>query len=107
MSARLPVLSSVKGELGQFLLETQTGLLYDEVDPAALARHICDLYDRPRELEKMSENAYQLFKAEFVAEEIYATMANHLAEMVSDWRENRKQDVARSHSFDHGSREAV
>jgi glycosyltransferase involved in cell wall biosynthesis len=79
MSAGLPVLSSVRGELGHFIEKKEAiGMTYDEDDPATLVKCLCDLYDSPELLKKLSGKAYELYKDNFVAENVYNGMIDYL-----------------------------
>jgi glycosyltransferase involved in cell wall biosynthesis len=81
MSAGLPVLSSVRGELCQFIEKQAIGMTYCEDDPSTLVKCLCDLHDNPELLRTLSTNAYELYKAKFVAENVYNDMINYLEEV--------------------------
>ena len=83
MSAGLPVISSLKGELADLLSESGAGLSYQNDDPGDLARVLADCYDRPALLDKMSSAATRLYRSQFVAESVYANMADYLLGMAS------------------------
>lgn len=85
MSAGLPVLSSVKGALGRLITTEECGATYGSAEElAAILRR---LYQDKSELERLSENALALYKARFVAENVYSEMADYLEEMAKTGRE--------------------
>lgn len=82
MSAGLPVLSSVRGELGYFIEKNEAiGMTYDEDDPGTLVKCLCDLYDSPELLKRLSVKAYELYNGKFVAENVYNDMIDYLEEI--------------------------
>lgn len=84
MSAGLPVLSSVEGTLGRLLREEECGATYGSAEElAAILRR---LSQDKSELERLSKNASALYKARFVAENVYGKMADYLEEMAKAGR---------------------
>jgi glycosyltransferase involved in cell wall biosynthesis len=81
MSAGLPILSSVRGELGQFIENHEMGMTYSEDDASTLVNNLQTLYDNVKLLKILSRNAYELYKTGFVAENVYNDMIDYLEEI--------------------------
>jgi glycosyltransferase involved in cell wall biosynthesis len=81
MSAGLPILSSVQGELGQFIENQEIGLTYSEDDASTLVNNLQILYDNAKLLKTLSHNAHDLYKTGFVAENVYNDMVDYLEEI--------------------------
>lgn len=81
ISAGLPVLSSVRGDLGRFIEKNNIGMTYYEDTPDTLVNTLCTLYDNPELLKSQSTNAYSLYKAHFVAENVYNDMIDYLEQV--------------------------
>ena len=85
ISAGLPIISGLSGEL-QTLLETNhCGVIYDEGDSEQLAKILMGLYEEPEILKTMSANALSLYKERFVAEKVYSDMIEHLELICSEY----------------------
>ena len=82
LSAGLPIVSSLKGELQKLLTTYDCGVTYENGNVDELVSILCDLYDNPERLKIMSKNVYSLFKEKFVAEKIYDEMSRHLEKVV-------------------------
>lgn len=80
-SAGLPIVSSLKGELEKLLSCYSCGITYDRENVQALAQILQNLMEKREQLNIMSNNAYDLYKKKFVAENVYAEMINCLEEM--------------------------
>ena len=74
----LPVLSSLRSELDQILIQNNCGMLYEVGDPDSLVDSVCYLRDNPRERLQMGRNARQLFEQRFSADQVYPKMIEHL-----------------------------
>jgi len=81
MSAGLPILSSVGGELGQFIEKQAIGMAYHENDPNTLVKCLCNLFDNRDLLKNLSANSYELYKSKFIAENVYNDMIDYLEEV--------------------------
>ena len=81
LSAGLPVVSSLQGEMACLLEEFNCGLTYRHFDSKGLARILTELADSPDRLEQMSHGALELFEARFNAENVYASYADHIAQV--------------------------
>lgn len=77
-SAGLPVVSSLGGELGELLEETETGLEYRAGDAQGLIDRIVELRDDPDLYRRLSRNAKILFEARFTASKVYGDMVEYL-----------------------------
>lgn len=77
-SAALPILTSIRGVLGNLLEETASGLIYQEGKPADFAEKLIFLYDNPQKRQLMSQNALHLYNSRFKADNIYNCMADYL-----------------------------
>lgn len=86
LAGRLPILSSLKGELESLLSQNSCGITYANEDPNTLVEQLLWLYNRPRKRAEMSRNAKRLFDREFAAEKVYQNMADHLQSIVSAHR---------------------
>jgi glycosyltransferase involved in cell wall biosynthesis len=83
-SAGLPVISSPdRGVLKDLLHEERCGLSYPDGDSDALARILEHLASEPDELASLAANASRVFRERFVAETVYAHMADYLDEVVA------------------------
>jgi glycosyltransferase involved in cell wall biosynthesis len=78
LSAGLPIISSLKGTLEHLLWENKCGITYLNSDVEKLASSLFNLSSNRQEVEKMSGNAYQLFKEKFNSNIVYLNMTNHL-----------------------------
>lgn len=78
MAGGLPVLSGVRGLLQETLASHDCGLTYREGDAEHLASLLRQLRDDPARREAMARNARALYEKQFVAEQVYARMAEHL-----------------------------
>jgi glycosyltransferase involved in cell wall biosynthesis len=83
LSAGLPVISSLQGELAELLAKNDCGLTYRNGSADDLVRVLADCYDHPAKLAKMAHNAGQLYRKRFVAEVVYGEMADFLTEVAT------------------------
>ena len=91
MSAGLPVVSSLKGELATLLQTHQTGITYENGDPADLAAAMAYCYQHRARLQQMSMAATCLFREKFSAESVYSEMASYLQALAAN---AKKQSAA-------------
>ena len=81
LSAGLPVLTSLDGDLRKLLEERGCGVYYPDGDGEALALKLRDLIQNPDRREILSRNARALYRERFVAENVYGEMVRYLEEM--------------------------
>lgn len=95
MSAGLPVVSSpTKGVLHRLLEAEGCGAGYEPGNPSGLSRILIGLYDDPRGLKAMSENAKKVFERRFDAEIVYREMSRHLADIADRFRGRNGEPVS-------------
>lgn len=82
LSAGLPIVSSVKGELGQLITAHDCGALYGNAQE--LAEVLRRLYFHRHELERKSHNAANLYAERYRAEMVYGEMAQHIERIALD-----------------------
>jgi glycosyltransferase involved in cell wall biosynthesis len=78
LSAGVPIVSSLKGVLGELLRDYNCGITYESENANDLASTLINLFNHPELLEEMSKNAYALYKDKFIAEKVYNDMINYL-----------------------------
>jgi glycosyltransferase involved in cell wall biosynthesis len=82
MSAGLPLLSSLRGELEDLIRGAQIGLQYEAGDAASLVERIRWLAANPKAREAMGQRARRLFESTYSAEVIYPKLVRHLEQVV-------------------------
>ncbi len=90
LSAGLPLVSSLTGELERLLSEHGCGVTYVEGDAGSLAASLSSLYDDGARLEAMAANAAALFAEKFTAEKVYGAMCRYLEDLAATGRGGRK-----------------
>jgi hypothetical protein len=89
MSAGLPVISSPrKGVLFDLLARRDCGMSYDPADACGLAALLTGLAQQPERTAALGRAAGELFRGQFMAETVCASMAEHF-ETISQLRSNR------------------
>ena len=88
LSAGLPIISSLKGVLGDLLNNYNCGITYESENTDDLASILINLFNHPELLKKMSKNAYALYKDKFVAEKVYNDMVDYLELVVKNYKKN-------------------
>ncbi len=78
LSAGLPIVSSVQGELGKLVEENRIGFTYPVGDHNTLAAIIDKLAGRMDLRKEMSQNAAKIFKEKYDAEVIYDEFVAHV-----------------------------
>jgi glycosyltransferase involved in cell wall biosynthesis len=78
MAHGLPIVSSLKGELYQWMQEHEIGLHYAAGDASALLSQIAQLLDEPELLAHMRHAAHHLYRESFSQAKIYQAYAQHL-----------------------------
>jgi glycosyltransferase involved in cell wall biosynthesis len=91
LSAGLPVVSSLKGELQRLLARHDCGITYENGNVDELAAAIIALYNDRERLEAMSGNARALYQEKFVAEKVYTEMIAYLESVVQHYRNDHKK----------------
>ena len=86
MAGGLAVVSSLRGELAQLLVEYNCGITYSPGDSGELAAVLERLVTQPSLLEKMGRNARSLFERQFSVERIYLKMADYLEQISRGWK---------------------
>ncbi len=86
LSAGLPIVSSLKGVLGELLSNYNCGITYESKNADDLASKLIYLFKNPDILKKMSKNAFALYKEKFVAEEVYNDMIDYLELVVKNYK---------------------
>jgi len=81
LSAGLPVVSSLRGELEKLLAGNRCGVTYPEGNPEGLAACLEKLYDDRQELATLSQASKRLYLREFTAETVYGELADYLETM--------------------------
>ena len=89
LSAGLPIVSSLQGELAKLLADNGCGLTYQNGSADDLVRVLADCYDHPAKTARMAENAARLYEARFVAEAVYGRMSDFLCDL-ADGRHDRR-----------------
>jgi len=89
MSAGLPVISSPRnGVLFELLERRDCGMSYDAADAHGLAALLVRLANQPSRLAAMRRASGELFREQFMADAVCASMADHF-EKISQLRSNR------------------
>jgi glycosyltransferase involved in cell wall biosynthesis len=83
LSSGLPIVNSLQGSLNDLLRRHDCGVSYANGDAAGLASALAALHADPARLRKLARNAGELYRREFVAEEVYGRMERHLAEIAN------------------------
>ncbi|MFC1672283.1 glycosyltransferase, partial [Planctomycetota bacterium] len=78
LSAALPLVSSLEGEMADLIQQHQLGLNYKPGDASGLFRSVKTLLDQPDLYDKMSHNAERFFENHGDADKIYAEYADHI-----------------------------
>ena len=85
MSAGLPIISSPeKGLMYDLLKKHGCGMSYAASDEERLFNVLSRLYNNSELLQKMSQNAKQLFNNMFTAEAVYNNMFEHLCNIAEN-----------------------
>ena len=89
LSAGLPIVSSLKGVLGELLSTNNCGITYESENADDLVSKLVYLYNHPELLKRMSKNADALYKEKFVAEKVYNDMINYLEYVSSSYLKDK------------------
>ncbi len=81
LSAGLPVISSLQGELAALLAKNDCGLTYQNGSADDLVRVLSDCYDSREYCARMAKNAAALYREQFVAETVYGQMCDYLTQL--------------------------
>jgi glycosyltransferase involved in cell wall biosynthesis len=88
LSAGLPIVSSLKGVLGDLLNIYNCGITYESENAEDLSSKLIYLFNHPTLLKEMSKNAFALYKEKFVAEKVYNNMVDYLELVVKNYKKN-------------------
>lgn len=88
LSAGLPIVSSLKGVLGELLSNHNCGVTYESENADDLTSKLTYLFNRPKILKEMSKNAFDLYKEKFIAEKVYNDMIDYLELVVKNYKKN-------------------
>jgi len=91
ISAGLPVLSSVEGELGNLLRLYGCGLVYKESGKDSLYNIIEILINNKEQIKKMSDNAHFLYDEKFHPDKIYPTMISFFEKTIKNYSIKHKE----------------
>lgn len=89
LSAGLPVVSSLQGELATLLADNHCGLTYQNGSADDLVRTLTDCYDHPAQCALMAQNAANLYEERFVAETVYGRMSEFLCDLADRGKRSR------------------
>lgn len=78
MSAGLPVISSVRGDLRQLIADPGVGLHYEPNDLDGLVRRILELHAEPSLRARLAQQSKRLFDEQLSASVVYPLYADHL-----------------------------
>ncbi len=87
LSAGLPVISSLQGELANLLAQNDCGMTYQNGEATDLVRVITACYDSRDTCARMAKNATALFCERFVAEKVYGHLSNFLTQLADNRRD--------------------
>jgi glycosyltransferase involved in cell wall biosynthesis len=96
LSAGLPLVSSLTGELERLLEAHGCGVTYTEGDAESLAATLVELYDHRAGLETMAANALELYQGRFTAERIYNELCVYLEDLAIGIPSSRRDAVSYS-----------
>ena len=88
LSAGLPIVSSLKGVLGELLSNHNCGITYESENVNDLNSKLIYLFNNPEILKEMSKNAFDLYKEKFVAEKVYNDLIDYLELVVKNYKKN-------------------
>jgi glycosyltransferase involved in cell wall biosynthesis len=83
MSAGLPILASVEGDLKKLIADAEIGSSYPPNDHEALARSIRRIADDASLLNRLRANVQRLFEERFEATKVYTAFAEYLERIAS------------------------
>ena len=86
LSAGLPIVSSLKGVLGDLINNYNCGITYESENADDLVSKLIDLFNHPKILKEMSKNAFDLYREKFVAEKVYNEMIDYLELAVKNYK---------------------
>ena len=92
LSAGVPVATSLRGTLPRVLAENGCGVQFDAARPGTLVDQIRALRDDPQRQREQAQRASALFEREFVAEDVYARLADRL-EAIAEMHAARRSAV--------------
>jgi glycosyltransferase involved in cell wall biosynthesis len=90
LSAGLPVISSLKGEMAGAIERHGLGINYEEGDVGGLASALENILENPEERDTMARNALSFFRRYGDADIIYKDYAEHIERLILS-RDSKKQ----------------
>lgn len=93
-SGSLPVISSIKGELSQYIADHDCGRTYDADSVDSLCEAIRELYHKPDLREQMGARANSLLRAHFTTDIIFSRLNRHLIDVVERYRSTKQKCAA-------------
>jgi glycosyltransferase involved in cell wall biosynthesis len=78
----LPVLSSLRGEVGSLISDSEIGMNYGPLTGKSLLQCIEDLATKPDLRDRLSVNALQLFQTRFSFDTVYGGLVKHIEMLV-------------------------
>lgn len=81
LSAGLPIVTCLGGELARLVAQCDCGFVYDWQSAEGLVRAIREITGSPETRARMQANAIEVFRDRFAAERVYADFAAHLEEI--------------------------
>jgi glycosyltransferase involved in cell wall biosynthesis len=88
-ASRLPIISSLEGELAEIVRTEGVGVQYVAGDVASLKEAMLWYIKHREEAEEMGQRARRLVEQRFDAEVIYGRIAENLEMLVTEWKEDR------------------
>jgi glycosyltransferase involved in cell wall biosynthesis len=83
LSAGLPILSSLTGELQTLLTSHDCGVTYEERNAKSLVSELISLYDDRKRLSFMASNSLRLYRNQFTADKVYNDMCIYLEQLAA------------------------
>lgn len=93
LSAGLPIISSVTGLIKNMIEVELCGNCYENNKPDQLVQILISLYENPKDLDVMSNNATKLFNRQFAASKVYGEMAAYLTEVAEKYNQELRYPI--------------
>lgn len=98
MSAGLPIISQLQGQISELLAGEACGLTVGNADGAALAKAIVECDADPIRLGRMGNAAKALYRRSFAAERVYSELVKHLEGVYSRYKDGGKSPTPEDRS---------
>lgn len=89
LSAGVPIIASVEGDLKTLLSKNKIGFYFEPMDHRTLAELIRSVKEHPEHLKEMSANARFVFNRELDADKIYEAFADHVEQVAEEWQQRK------------------